>query len=249
MSGNIYLRVTKWLGGIALCFFAFGVLFGVLTPSIFSEEALNSVLLNAIPFFSIFVGILLLFILTIALLAIRFNGKIPGRTYRGVENTIIATILIAVVCLFQPWNIVPYRYGFVLLLLSTLAFIVWSHIAPPRADYDQHIPALTPQQHLIGAVAGLLVVVVLTASAVSANAPQPPYGLRQRVWNSYDDARKAQVAADATASFNNVEFPFLIALNSIPGILAYMVAREIASGGKRREETPTSPVPAAAGGD
>jgi hypothetical protein len=230
-----YVGPIKWLGGIAVLLFAFALVFDPLTQGL-SEDARKSVLLHAVPFFATFVGILLLFILVIALVAIRFNGKVPGRSYQGIEYTIIAGILVGVVCLFQPWSFVPYRYGFLLLLGSTLSFILWSHVMPPRADFDAQFPALTNVQHVVGAVAGVIVVVLLMTSLINLNGPKPPYGLRDRVYNSYDDTRKAQVAADATQEFQSVEIPFLIFFSAFPGVLIYFVAREVVGGRRSREE-------------
>jgi hypothetical protein len=224
-----YLGPIKWLGGIALILFVVALVFDPLTSGL-PEETRRNVLLNAAPFFATFVGILLLFILLIVIVATRFNGKVPGRTYQGIEYTIIAGILLGVVCLFQPWSFVPYRYGFLLLLGATLSFILWSHVMPPRADFDARVAPLNSLQHIIGAAAGIIVMVLLVVSLINMNSPKPPYGLRERVFNSYDEERKAQVAAEATQSFQSVEIPFLIFFSAFPGIIMYFVAREAANG-------------------
>jgi hypothetical protein len=240
-----YIGPIKWLGGIALLLFAFALVFDPLTQGL-SEEARKSVLLHAVPFFATFVGILLLFILVIAIVAMRFNGKVPGRSYQGIEYTIIAGILVGVVCLFQPWSFVFYRYGFLLLLGSTLSFILWSHVMPPRADFDAQFSPLTTTQHIVGAVAGVVVMVLVVTSFINLNGPKPPYGLRERVYNSYDDTRKAQVAADATQQFQSVEIPFLIFFSAFPGVIIYFV--ELA-GGRRSpaEDRVAQPVAASSG--
>ncbi|MBL8154450.1 MAG: hypothetical protein JNM70_09715 [Anaerolineae bacterium] len=241
-----YLGPVKWLGGIALVMFILAYVFGTWVPGIVAEETRNSVLFHAIPFFFAFVGVLLLYILLIVLAARRFNGKIPGRTYKAMEYLIIGGIVFGTVCLFNPWSFIPYRYGFLVLLFSTLGFILWSHIVGPRADYDDSIAPLTRSQHLIGAVAAVVLMVALNAAAIGSNAPSEPYGIRQRVWNTYDDARKAQIADEAIRSFNQVEMPFLILFNLFPGAAVYLIGRELVGGERRRQ-----PVirPAAAVGD
>lgn len=244
-----YFTPIKWLGGIAILLFLFAYGFANVAPSLVSEQVRNGVLFHAIPFFAAFVGILLLFILLIVLVALRFNGKIPGRTYKGMEYVIIGGIIFGVICLFNPWSLVPYRYGFLLLLGSTLAFILWSHVVPPRTDYDATIPRLTTAQHVIGLAGGLLVLVTLTLAAISANAPQPPYGLRERVWNSYNEERQAEVAAEAEQQFTSVEMPFLVVFNLFPAAAVYMVVRELAGGRKTAPETVYEPAAASAGGD
>jgi hypothetical protein len=36
--------------------------------------------------------------------------------------------------MFQPWVFLAYRYGFLVLLISTLGFILWSHIVPRESE-------------------------------------------------------------------------------------------------------------------
>lgn len=229
-----YWGAIKWLGGIALLLFILVPLFSSVAPGLVAEATRSSVLFQALPFFMAFVGILLVFILLIVLVALRFNGKVPRRTYKGIESLCIAGILFGTVCLFNPWSVVPYRYGFILLLVSLLSFILWSHVAPPRADEDGEVPPLTRAQYVGGIVAGLIVLVLLVASSISTNLPQPPYGLRERVWNSYTPERQAETAAAATQVFNSVEMPFLIVFYAFPAVLIYLIVRELVGGVRRK---------------
>lgn len=240
-----YLGPIKWLGGIALLLFALAALFNGVASGLVSDATRSSVLFQAAPFFMAFVGILLIFILLITLVALRFNGKVPRRTYSGIERLAIVGILFGTVCLFNPWSVVPYRYGFGLLLISLLSFILWSHVAPQRLDSE--IPPLQRSQQTVGLIVGLVVLVSLTLAAISSNAPAAPYGLRERVWNSYNEERKAQVAAEATQEFNTVEMPFLLLFNLFPAALAYLVVRELVGGS--REEVERKLAPAPSGGD
>ena len=50
---------------------------------------------------------------------------------------IIAGIVLGIVGMFQPWTFAGYRYGFMLLFFSTLAFILWSHVVPKGVHADQ----------------------------------------------------------------------------------------------------------------
>jgi hypothetical protein len=43
---------------------------------------------------------------------------------------LIGGIVLGVIGMFQPWLFAAYRFGFILLLVSTLGFILWSHIVP-----------------------------------------------------------------------------------------------------------------------
>jgi len=219
-----YIGPIKYLGGGAIIAVIVSLLFPPISMALFSEEARNAVLVQAIPFVAAFIAVLLTFILLIFMVALRFNGKIPARTYVPVERTIIVGILAGVIFLFQPFHFVGYKYGFQLVLISLLTFIVYSHVVPKSAKIVA--APFTSIQHILGIVSGVLVVAALTYGSVSANAPREPYGLRQRVWDTYDDARKAEVAAEATSTFNTVEFPFLILMNLIPAAAAYFLVRE-----------------------
>lgn len=223
-----YLQPIKWIGSIALAIFVFGLVFRPVSEQIIAEDIRNGVLIQAVPFVSIFITILLLFILLIVLASIRFNGKIPFRTYRPIEWTIIGGIVMGVVFLFQSWHFVGYRYGFVLLLGSTLGFILWSHITPANAKKDTTLPPFTTRQQVLGLVAGILVIFALTMSASAVNAPQTPYGLRQRVWDSYTPERQKEIEDKAISDFRSIEIPFLFVLNAFPGCIVFFATREAA---------------------
>jgi hypothetical protein len=243
---NRYIGPIKWLGGIAILLFVFAFVFGNIIMPALPEATRNSVLTHAVPFFAAFVGILLLFILLIALVALRFNGKIPNRTYSNVETLIVVGIIFGVVCLFNPWSFVPFRYGFGLLLICTLSFIVWSHVAPPRTGLDERLLPITTAGHVAGLVAAVAIMALVISSAIATNEPRAPFGIRERVWNSYTEERRTEIATAATADFNQVELPFLFVFALFPGAAAYLFGREIIGGRGR-----TEPVPglAPAGGD
>jgi Na+/melibiose symporter-like transporter len=214
---------------VAIIAFAISLLFPALL-NVLPENAQNAVLLNAIPFFAAFVGVLLLFILLIVLVALHYNGRVPARCYQGVEYTIIAAILGGVVCLFQWQDFIPYRYGFPLLLLATLAFILWSHVVPANSRLSANLRPLNQKNQLIGLLAGLVVGLIIAASIIGANAPKAPYGLRERVWNTYTAERQAEVAAEASSRFNTVEVFFISLLSLFPAVAVYFVAREALAG-------------------
>jgi hypothetical protein len=77
-----------------------------------------------------FVAILAVFIGLIVYAARTLSGNVPRRIYDAIEGALIAGILLGVVGMFQPWVQAGYRIGFYILLLSTLGFILWSHITP-----------------------------------------------------------------------------------------------------------------------
>ena len=131
-------RVPIGLPIAAVITLILGIAAGPVIDSLATEEQLaTNVLLSAIPFVLIFVSIILLFITLIWLVASMLNNRIPERIYRPVEWIIIAGIVLGIVGMFQPWTFAGYRYGFMLLFFSTLAFILWSHVVPKGAHADR----------------------------------------------------------------------------------------------------------------
>ena len=115
-----------------------GSIAGPLIRSNFIEkERAANVVLEAIPFILIFIAIILTFITLISLVASVLNDNIPRRTHQLVERIIIFGIVGGVIGMFQPWWFLAYKYGFSILLISTLSFILWSHIRPRRALRNQ----------------------------------------------------------------------------------------------------------------
>ena len=94
------------------------------------KQRATNVLLSAIPFILIFVAILLAFISMINMSASVLNDNISPRIYRAIETVLIAGIVLGVFGMFQPWLMIFYKIGFIVLLVSTLGFIWWSHIKP-----------------------------------------------------------------------------------------------------------------------
>lgn len=121
-----------------------GLAAGPLIRSSATEEQLvENVLLSAIPFILIFVSILLIFITLITVIARLLSNNIGARLYHAVETIIIAGIVLGIIGMFQPWQMIFYKYGFIVLLISTLSFILWSHIQP-RGMQRQHEMATVP---------------------------------------------------------------------------------------------------------
>jgi hypothetical protein len=92
----------------------------------------TNVLLSAIPFILIFVAILLVFISLINMSASVLNDHISQRVFLIVERILIGGIAAGIFGMFQPWLMIFYKYGFIVLLVSVLGFIWWSHIKPKR---------------------------------------------------------------------------------------------------------------------
>jgi hypothetical protein len=96
---------------------------------------------QAIIFIVGFLIVLGLFITFINTVSGRLSGKIPQNTFDRVERVIIGGIILGVFGMFQPWLFIGYKYGFLVLLFSTLAFIVWSHVTPAATRYNEEVAA------------------------------------------------------------------------------------------------------------
>jgi hypothetical protein len=131
-------RVPIALPIIIVVLLVLGLLAGPFIESRTTEQQLaDNVLLNAIPFLMIFVAILLTFITLIVIIGSMLNNNVPPRIYKIIESILIAGIVLGVVGMFQPWLFEAFKYGFVLLLVSLLLFMVWSHVSPRRETLQQ----------------------------------------------------------------------------------------------------------------
>jgi len=222
-----YRTPVRRLGGSALIITVIGILFAPLSKQIFSEDTRSSVLVNSIPFVALFIALLLLFMLLIFIVALRFNGKLPYRMYHPIERLVVSGIVLGVVFLFQPWLQIAYRYGFLLLLFSTLIFILWSHVVPQSQRLSAGVPALTTRQHVTAGVAALVLMVVMAAYLINLNRPVEPYGMRQRAWATLTEERQQQIRDDNENEFTRKNVPFLIILSLIPGTFVYLIVREL----------------------
>jgi hypothetical protein len=54
-----------------------------------------------------------------------------------ILTILIAGIVLGILGMFQPWIFQAYKYGFIVLLFSTLGFIVWSHVTPKREQTQE----------------------------------------------------------------------------------------------------------------
>ena len=101
------------------------------------EQLADNILLSAIPFVLVFVGILLYFITLIVILARLLDNNISPRIHSIILSLLIAGIVLGILGMFQPWLFQAYKYGFILLLFSTFGYIVWSHVTPKREQTQE----------------------------------------------------------------------------------------------------------------
>ena len=108
-----------------------------LVQNVFSEEQLaRNALLSGIPFVLIFASIVIYFMSFAWFVSNKLNFRISTRTFQIIERLAIGGIVLGIIMMFQPWAFELFRYGFFLLLISTLTFIVWSHVTPSPVEED-----------------------------------------------------------------------------------------------------------------
>jgi hypothetical protein len=131
-------RAPIALPAIAAALIVLGFIASRVIPTMVTEQQLaTNVLLSAIPFILIFVGILLFYITLIVLVASALNGLVAPRVYTIITRVIIAGILLGIFGMFQPWVMAFYTRGFSVLLFATLAYILWSHVTPAFEDVQE----------------------------------------------------------------------------------------------------------------
>lgn len=134
---NTTRPVPKWLPITGVVLVLLGIFVAPMITNSFSEQQLNkNPLLSGIQFLLIFIAIILFYASFIWYLAYRLNGRVSDRTYRIIEYALIAGIVLGIIGMFQPWFFPAFRYGFYLLLASTIGYIAWSHVSPAPAVDD-----------------------------------------------------------------------------------------------------------------
>ena len=132
-------RLLIILLAIAVVLWIAGAIATPIVDGLDAKTRADNTILSGIPFILTFIGIIIAFIDFIILMATRLNHNISAGVYRSIERALIAGIVLGVVGMFQPFALVLYTYGFILLLISTLGFIFWSHIVPRiHADRATH---------------------------------------------------------------------------------------------------------------
>jgi Na+/proline symporter len=253
-------KLVRILIGFAIAIaaaLALGELFKLYAASQLSEQKQQEVLIKAIPFVAVFAAIVLAFICLIVIVAVLLNGKVPQRTYNPIERIIVAGIFIGVVGLFQVWKLIglfkgwklfPYQYGFLVLLVSLLLFMIWSHLSPMPASLSRERPPLTRRAHVIGLIAGCAVWIIMAALLINHSSPAAPYGNNPKVWSTMSPADQQEVIDAADHEYQTVKIPLLILITLLPGGIVYLAGRELADSGQPASQGESVPRPAQGAG-
>jgi hypothetical protein len=141
---RVITPLPKAMPIIALILLILGIALTPFIQDIFTEEQLNkNPLFSGIPFLLVFSSIILFFMSFTWWVSNKLNFRVSDKAYNLIEKITIGGIVLGIIMMFQPWVFVLFRYGFYLLLISTLAFIVWSHVtaAPPIDDFAADVAA------------------------------------------------------------------------------------------------------------
>ena len=124
---------------ISVLLVVFGFLYGkFILPTIPEATQIDNVIVIAVPFISYFVAILLVYIFLINLSSQILSYRISAKIYKPVNILIIAGIIVGILMMLQPFTIVLFRISFMVVLVSLLLFMVWSHITPAHvAEEDE----------------------------------------------------------------------------------------------------------------
>jgi hypothetical protein len=94
------------------------------------QDQIDNVILIAIPFIFYFVAILLVYIFLINISGQLLSGRVPEKLYKIINYVIIAGIILGIIMMLQPFTIVLYKISFMVVFISLLLFMIWSHINP-----------------------------------------------------------------------------------------------------------------------
>jgi hypothetical protein len=132
-------RLLIILLAVAIALWIAGVVAGPIVDGLDAKTKADNTILRGIPFILNFIGIIVAFVDFIIFMATRLNNNISESIYRPIERALIAGIVLGVIGMFQPFTVVLYTIGFIVLLVSTIGYIFWSHIIPRmRIDRATH---------------------------------------------------------------------------------------------------------------
>ena len=91
--------------------------------------------ITAVVAIPLFVATIVEFGFLIAYTARATRGRVSQRVFMVGVLTIIGSILIGIVLMFQPWTPKVFNLGFDFVLIALLAFNIWSHVTPRPEEH------------------------------------------------------------------------------------------------------------------
>jgi ABC-type transport system involved in cytochrome c biogenesis permease subunit len=136
--GNIKLKPPFALPVASVLLVLFGLLYAkYILVTIPEKQQINNVILIAVPFICYFVAILLVYIFLINIFSQILNHRISPKIYKPLNFLIIAGIIVGILLMLQPFAISLYKVSFMIVLVSLLLFIFWSHVIPANTPEEK----------------------------------------------------------------------------------------------------------------
>jgi ABC-type transport system involved in cytochrome c biogenesis permease subunit len=114
--------------------FLYGKFFLLTVPE---KTRIDNVIIIAVPFICYFVAIILVYIFLINVLMQILNHKISAKIYKPINIIIMAGIILGIFLMLQPFSIALYKVSFMIVLVSLLLFMIWSHIIPAAIPEEE----------------------------------------------------------------------------------------------------------------
>ncbi len=128
---------------VALGFIVVGIIdTQIVVATLTPKDLADNPLAGGIPFLLIFIGILLSYIDLIIFMATKLNNRISEKVFRPIERLLIAGIVLGIIGMFQPFVMTFYTLGFIVLFVSLLSYIAWSHLVP-RGEHRTEISSVS----------------------------------------------------------------------------------------------------------
>lgn len=122
--------------GVAVLLWVLGIAAIPYIDGLDPKTKTTNTIVSGIPFILIFIGIIVAFIDFTIFMATRWNNKLADTIHRPVERLLIIGIVGGIIGMFQPFTVTLYTFGFIVLLISTIGYIFWSHIVPRLTTTD-----------------------------------------------------------------------------------------------------------------
>jgi len=134
---NKKVRPPYVLPAVSVLLTILGFLYGKFILNTIPEQTrIDNVIMIAVPFICYFVAIILVYIFLINVISQILNHKISPKVYKPLNLIFIAGIIGGIILMLQPFSIVLFRISFMVVLVSLLLFMVWSHVTPAANPED-----------------------------------------------------------------------------------------------------------------
>lgn len=101
------------------------------------QTQIDNVILIAVPFICYFVAILLVYIFFINISGQLLSGRVPEKIYKVFNLILIVGIILGIILMLQPFTMVLFKISFMIVLISLLLFILWSHVTPVLSPMEE----------------------------------------------------------------------------------------------------------------